>query len=203
VTLLIEVGVAWTSASQSTPVSLAVPLRARSNRVVGDVTHRALDEAVSPTVYLSASQAPSHSSIVVVRSALPDTDVIAAVREGVGRLDGNLPVYGVRSMQDVVAASPGMPARRVLTATCMGFALLALVLGAIGLFGVVAHDVASRRAELGLRIALGASPVRILSSNSRAGRRDDRIGSGGRRPVVDLDCAGARGGRIRDGSFNS
>ena len=65
-------------------------------------------------------------------------------------------------MQDVVAASPGVPARRVLTATFMGFALLAIVLGGIGLFGVVAHDVASRRAELALRLALGADPMRIL-----------------------------------------
>ena len=130
--------------------------------IVGNVKHRALDETFLPTVYLSALQAPSRSSIVVVRSARSDADVIAAVREEVGRLDGNLPVYRVRSMQDVVAASPGMPARRVLTATFMGFALLALVLGAIGLFGVVAHDVASRRTELALRIALGADSMRIL-----------------------------------------
>ena len=65
-------------------------------------------------------------------------------------------------MQDVAAASPGVPARRVLTATFMGFALLAIVLAGIGLFGVVAHDVASRRAELALRLALGADPMRIL-----------------------------------------
>ncbi len=144
--------------------------------VVGDVKNRRLDEAFLPTVYLSASQAPSRSSIVVVRSARPDADVIAAVREEVGRLDGNLPVYGARSMQDVVAASPGMPARRVLTATFMGFAVLALVLGAIGLFGVVAHDVASRRTELALRMALGADPARILSAT--LGQGAVMVGSG-------------------------
>jgi putative ABC transport system permease protein len=137
--------------------------------VVGDVKHGGLDEAFLPTVYLSALQAPSRSSIVVVRSGRPDADVIAAVREEVGRLDGNLPVYRVRSMQDVVTASPGVPARRVLTATFMGFALLALVLGAIGLFGVVAHDVASRRAELALRMALGADPRQILRATLRQG----------------------------------
>ena len=130
--------------------------------VVGEVKHRALDEPSLPTVYLSALQAPSRGSIVVVRRAHPDADVIDAVREEVARLDGNLPVYRVRSMQEVVAASPGVPARRVLTATFMGFAVLALVLGAIGLFGVVAHDVASRRAELALRLALGANPMRIV-----------------------------------------
>jgi hypothetical protein len=137
--------------------------------VVGEVKHRTLAEAFSPTVYLSAGQSPSRSSVLVVRSARPDADVIAAVRDEVARLDGSLPVYRVRSMEDVVAASPGVPARRVLTASFMGFALLALVLGAIGLFGVVAHDVASRRAELAIRIALGADPMRILTATLRQG----------------------------------
>ena len=137
--------------------------------VAGDVKHRALDEATASTVYLSALQSPSRSSIVVVRSARPDADVIAAVEEEVARLDRSLPVYGRRSMRDVVAASPGVPARRVLTATFMGFALLAVVLGGIGLFGVVAHDVSSRRAELALRMALGADPMRIFNATLRQG----------------------------------
>jgi hypothetical protein len=131
--------------------------------VVGDVTHRALDdETPFPTAYLSAWRSPSRSMILVTRSERPEPDVVAAVREEVARLDRDVPVYRVRSMRDVVAASPGVPARRVLTATFLGFALLAIVLGGIGLFGVVAHDVASRRAELALRIALGADPMRIL-----------------------------------------
>jgi len=87
----------------------------------------------------------------------------------VARLDGNLPVYGAVSMDEVVAASPGMPARRVLTAMFSGFAMLALVLGAIGLFGVVAHDVASRRVELALRLALGADPGNIVRRTLRQG----------------------------------
>jgi putative ABC transport system permease protein len=144
--------------------------------IVGDVKHRALDEAPAQTVYLSAWQSPSRSRIVVTRSARPDADVIAAVREEVARLDRDLPVYRTRSMREVVAASPGVPARRVLTATFMGFALLAVVLGGIGLFGVVAHDVASRRAELALRIALGADPMRILSATFGQGAL--MVGSG-------------------------
>jgi len=135
--------------------------------VVGDVAHRTLDEPVLPTIYRSALQAPSPSSIVVVRHARPDLDVIAAVRSEVARLDSNLPVYGVRSMQQVVAASPGVPARRVLTAAFLGFALLAVVLGAVGLFGVIAHEVAARRGELALRIALGADPGRIVRATLR------------------------------------
>jgi putative ABC transport system permease protein len=100
--------------------------------------------------------------IFAVRSQRPDADVVAAVREEVARLDRDVPVLAVQSMQDVLAASPGVPARRVLTATVMGVALLAVVLAGIGLFGVVAHDVGSRRTELALRLALGADPTRIL-----------------------------------------
>jgi putative ABC transport system permease protein len=138
--------------------------------VVGDVKHRALDdEGFLPTAYLSAWQAPSRNMILVVRNPRPEADVVATVREEVSRLDRELPVYRVRPMRDVVAASPGVPARRVLTATFMGFALLAIVLSGIGLFGVVAHDVASRRAELALRIALGADPRRILVVTLRQG----------------------------------
>jgi predicted permease len=131
--------------------------------VVGDVKHRALDDTTSPTVYLAYLQVPSRGSIFVVRTDRPKADVAAVLREAVARLDPDMPLYGRLSMEEVVATSPGVPARRVLTAAFSGFALLAVVLGAIGLFSVVAHDVASRRRELALRIALGAAPTRILN----------------------------------------
>jgi putative ABC transport system permease protein len=132
--------------------------------VVGDVKHRALEEPLLSTMYLPAAQFPSPSSILVIRSERPDATVIATVREEVARLDANLPVYGVRSMRDVVAASPGVPARRLLTAALAAFALLALLLSTIGLFGVAAHDVARRRAELALRVALGATPASVATT---------------------------------------
>jgi hypothetical protein len=138
--------------------------RAEIIGVVGDVKHRALEESLLPTVYLSAWQAPSRSSHLVVRSTRSDADVTAAVREALSGLDQNLPLYNRQSMRDVVDGSPGVPARRVLTAAFMGFALLAVVLGAIGLFGVAAHEVASRRVELALRVALGAAPLRLLGA---------------------------------------
>src|SRR5262245_189751 len=144
--------------------------------VVGDVKHRALEETPVPTMYLSAWQTPSRSRILVARSGRPDADVINVVREEVARLDRNLPVYGRRSMQDVVAASPGVPARRLLTATFLGFALLGVALGAIGLFGVAAHEVACRRSELALRIALGADPRRILRATLGHGARMVGVG---------------------------
>jgi putative ABC transport system permease protein len=130
--------------------------------IVGDVRHRSLDEPILPTVYVSAWQFPSRGSRLVLRSTR--ADAMAIVVEQVRRLDGDLPVYGRVPITDVIAASPGVPVRRVLVATFLGFALLAVLLGAIGLFGVVAHDVASRRMELALRIALGANPTRILAT---------------------------------------
>ena len=152
---------------QQQPIGRSIRLAAPAQSaevigVAGDVTHRALDEAMSPTIYLPFAQAPSNSSIIVVRSSRPSADVVAVVQEEVARLDGDLPVYAIRPMPDVVAASPGVPERRVLTMAFTGFAMLAVVLGALGLFGVAAHEVSSRRAEFALRMALGADPMRIL-----------------------------------------
>jgi putative ABC transport system permease protein len=132
--------------------------------VAGDVKHRSLDEPVTATVYTPAAQDPSRTNLIIVRSTLPDADVIATVRSEVAALDRDVPVYGDRSMQEIVDASPGVPARRLLTTAFAAFALLGVVLSAIGLFGVAAHDVASRRPELALRLALGAEPRRILKT---------------------------------------
>lgn len=137
--------------------------------VVGDVMHRSIDEAPLDSVYLSAAQEPSRTSRIVVRSLRPDNDVVAIVRAEVAQLDGDLPVYNVVPMPEIVAASVGMPARRVLTRTFTAFALLALALSAAGLFGVMAHDVALRRSELALRLALGADPVGLLAATLRRG----------------------------------
>ena len=154
---------------RESPIGRQIVLTAqeRSAEVIGvvrDIKHRSLDDPILPTVYLSMWQFPSRGTRLVLRDTRSNADAIAVLREHVARLDGDLPVYGVAPMSNVIAMSPGVPMRRVLTAAFLGFALLAVVLGAIGLFGVVAHDVASRRAELALRIALGANPARILTS---------------------------------------
>jgi putative ABC transport system permease protein len=137
--------------------------------VAGDVTHRALDEVPLETVYLSAWQQPSRSSHIVVRSDRKAGDVVAIVRSEVARLDRDLPVYAIRSMDDVIAASAGVPTRRVLMNTFTAFAVLAVLLSAVGLFGIVAHEIASRRSELALRLALGAHPLGLLIATLRKG----------------------------------
>ena len=129
--------------------------------VAGDVQHQTLNETVQPTVYFSTLQSPSRSMMLVVRTDRSDADTIRAVREEVARLDSGLPI-SARPMSDVVASSRGMQARRVVTATFIGFASLALVLSAIGLFAAAAQDAVSRRAEFAIRMALGADRVKIV-----------------------------------------
>ena len=151
---------------------ISIQPRAGSAEIIGvvsDVKHRSLDEPTLPTSYFSTWQFPSRGSILILRGTRSPSDAIAIARETVARLDRNLPVYGVGSLERLIPGSPGVPARRVLTAAFLGFAVLAVVLGALGLFGVVAHEVASRRAELALRIALGANPSRILTSTLSQG----------------------------------
>lgn len=131
--------------------------------VVADVKHQSLDEPFQPTMYIPAAQSPSRSMVLVARSAHPDADVIAAVREEVARLDASLPVYGVSTLTDIVSRSRGMRERRVITATFVGFGVLAIVIAGVGLLAVTAHDVLSRRKEFALRIAIGARPTRVVS----------------------------------------
>jgi len=129
--------------------------------VVADVKHRALDEDDLPTVYFSALQQPSRSSHIVVRSTGEPDDALQMLRAETRRLDPGLPVYAPRLLADVVAASPGVPMRRVVATTFAAFAGLAVIIAAVGLFGVVAHDISRRRLELALRLALGAQPRQL------------------------------------------
>jgi putative ABC transport system permease protein len=129
--------------------------------VVGDVKHRALEEEPMPTLYFSAAQQPSNSNHLVLKTDRSDADTLDIVRSEVARLDPQVPVYAARTLDEIVQTSAGVPVRRVISATFAAFALLALVIAAVGVFGVVAHDVSARRLELALRLALGAHPGRL------------------------------------------
>ena len=132
--------------------------------VVGDVKHRALDEPALSTIYVSAWQQPSPTSKLVVRSSRADSDVLRILRKEVEQLDSELPVYGARPMEEIVQTSPGLPTRRVIAVCFLGFAALAIVVAGLGIFGVVTHDLARRRFELALRVALGANPAQLRGS---------------------------------------
>ncbi|HEY4133531.1 MAG TPA: ABC transporter permease, partial [Gemmatimonadaceae bacterium] len=135
--------------------------------VVGDVQSDALGADPSPTVYASYMQYPQHTVSLLLRTHAPPASLAPPVRSVVRELDRELPVYSVQSMDERVAASVG-PQRFYATLIAI-FAGVALVLAAVGLYGVIAYAVSQRTHELGVRVALGATTDRIAAMVVREG----------------------------------
>ena len=128
--------------------------------VVGDVKLVSLDGEIRPTAYLSSRQyAFGIMSYVVRTSADPATLAPAAVRV-IRDIDPLLPVSAVRPLDEVFAESIARP--RLTAAAMSVFAGAALLLAALGVYGIVAYSVAQRSREFGIRVALGAKPAQIV-----------------------------------------
>jgi putative ABC transport system permease protein len=137
--------------------------------VVGDVRNDGLDVAPPPYVYQSILQYPSTDLAVFLRTR-SDADVKATkqvLTATVNSINPELPVFGVRTMADLMSAST---ARRHFALSLMAiFAVSALLLAALGLYGVMAFVVSQRAQEFGIRLALGAKPRDILDLAFRPG----------------------------------
>jgi len=144
--------------------------------VVGNVTHIALSEPDWPEMYVPYAQFAPATVNVVVRAAADPMNLSSALRASVSAVDKNVTLSGVQSLDDVLGASVSQP--RFSSQLLGMFAALALVLAAIGLYGLMAYSTTQRRNEIGIRMALGARREDILRLILRQGSRLALIGMG-------------------------
>jgi putative ABC transport system permease protein len=144
--------------------------------VVGDTKHRGLNADQAPTYYLPYTQLPGYGVTICVKTTGDPNALTGAVRKEIAAMDRSLPLYNIRTLQDYLATSVAEPHFHAMLLEC--FAFLALVLTAIGIYGVVAYSVVQRTQEIGIRMTLGATRFHVLSMILKAGLLLTTLGIG-------------------------
>jgi putative ABC transport system permease protein len=136
--------------------------------VVRDVRMRGPESDLQPAMYLPFAQTSINATgYVVTKAGTRPQDLIPSIRRAIGRIDPVLPIYNVRPFDDV--RSDYLASRQFAMATVLAFGTVACGLAALGLYGVISYMVRLRAREIGIRIAIGASPAAV---------RREVIGSG-------------------------
>jgi putative ABC transport system permease protein len=142
--------------------------------IVGDVKHWGLDAPVNPELYVPNTQFPAFALTWVLQTNADPVSLVPIVQRHVRDLDANLPLFQVRTMQEVAARS--VEGRRWTMTLLAWFAVLALAMAAAGIYGVMAHLVSLRTPEIGVRLTLGAKPTAVMAQVLGEGALQAAIG---------------------------